>query len=364
VKVNVAMGIVDRDLATHDADLASKVQVIPGLDVRLVDIDEAAGRDDYVVLQGLRHQTNSDQFWFYQRCGGTGTRGSIEVSGPHPEASIRRCFAGVFQEKTGAAWGSVNPGDRGLPGKYWYQQQAAPDLQAKWEYYVGGDRVDGKSPGWYPYDADTLDEMEEIYSQHVANACESRTSTRIVKSSYFFYKVDLNSMTQQNTTSKRVRPIRRATGGEEGSREDPRRTMKVMKAMKTAGLPMKAMKTSARTVVKTLSMKVMKVGPMKVMKAAKKKKVSKVGSKHSVLKGLKTRTKGGLKASDLMKSKSGKVVSKKSHAAGKKAYEKNLAKWISATMKVRSELKLVGFVKMKKGIEFYNRTRAIYDAEK
>merc|ERR1719198_811304 len=103
----------------------------------------------------------------------------------------------------------------------------------------------------------------------------------------------------------------------------------MMKAMKKAAPPMKAakraatMKTSRTRVMKAISMKVIKLTSMKtkVMKAAKKKKVSKVGSKHSVLKGLKTKTKGGLKASDLMKSKSGKVVSKRSHAAGKKAYE-------------------------------------------
>merc|ERR1719482_2339140 len=99
--------------------------------------------------------------------------------------------------------------------------------------------------------------------------------------------------------------------------------MKIMRltgpAFMKVAVPMLAMKSmkARRTAMKV----------MKVMKA-KKKRVSKVGSKSQVLKGLKVRTKGGMRAADLMKNKNGKVVSKKLHAHGRKAYERNLAKWV------------------------------------
>merc|ERR1711924_242648 len=63
---------------------------------------------------------------------------------------------------------------------------------------------------------------------------------------------------------------------------------------------------------------------MKAMKAMKKKAVSKIAkgklAKLVVFNGTKEKTYTGLKKSDLTKSKSGKIVSKKQSANGKKAY--------------------------------------------
>merc|ERR1711874_659979 len=81
------------------------------------------------------------------------------------------------------------------------------------------------------------------------------------------------------------------------------KAMKVMKAMKAA----KPMKVAA-------PMKAMKKA-MKVSKVAKGKR-----SKSSVFRGTKERTSGGLKKSDLVKSKTGKVVSKKASEASKKKF--------------------------------------------
>jgi hypothetical protein len=47
-----------------------------------------------------------------------------------------------------------------------------------------------------------------------------------------------------------------------------------------------------------------------------------VGSKAQVFHGTAKHTSGGLKKGDLMKTKAGRVVSKKKHAAGKKAIMK------------------------------------------
>lgn len=56
----------------------------------------------------------------------------------------------------------------------------------------------------------------------------------------------------------------------------------------------------------------------------------KVGSKLEVFNGTAEKTSGGLKIGDLMKNKKGKVVSKKQHAAGLKAFANNNLSPLSA----------------------------------
>merc|ERR1711934_1033498 len=95
----------------------------------------------------------------------------------------------------------------------------------------------------------------------------------------------------------------------------------------------------------------------------KAKTVSKIAkgkrAKASVWLGGKDKTTSGLKKSDLMKSKSGKLVSKKKHAAGKKAYQR-IKGWTVAVQKARKELGVKGFVAVKKGSELYKAAKAIY----
>merc|ERR1740122_395623 len=116
---------------------------------------------------------------------------------------------------------------------------------------------------------------------------------------------------------------------------------------------------------------------MKAMKAAMKKmsmrrmkramKVSKIGrgryAKASVFKGSKVKTSGGLKKTDLIKNKRGKVVGKKTQAAGKKAY-KHVAKWMGAVVKARKALGVKGFVavggKTKQGQAILAKARSFY----
>merc|ERR1712139_536217 len=103
----------------------------------------------------------------------------------------------------------------------------------------------------------------------------------------------------------------------------------------------------------------------KAMKAMKKKTVSKIAkgkrAKASVFLGGKEKTYTGLKKSDLMKSKTGKVVTKKAHAAGKKAY-KNIKGWTDAVQKARKELGVKGFVAVKKGSALYKKAKEFYEA--
>merc|ERR1712139_571593 len=112
------------------------------------------------------------------------------------------------------------------------------------------------------------------------------------------------------------------------------------------------------------SMKAMKaMKATKAMKAMKKKTVSKIAKgkrgKASVFLGNKEKTQGGLKKSDLIKNKVGKIVSKKSSAVGKKAY-KFIKNWTVACQKARKELGVKGFVAIKKGSALYKKAKEFY----
>ena len=101
----------------------------------------------------------------------------------------------------------------------------------------------------------------------------------------------------------------------------------------------------------------------KAKKAKKPKRVPLVGKKWQVWNGTRTKTVGGLTKKDLMKSKSGKIVSKKLASRGRNLMKKNgLGKWTQAVQQVRKEMGLTGFVAIKKGTAFYKAVRKVYDA--
>merc|ERR1711962_1393599 len=106
------------------------------------------------------------------------------------------------------------------------------------------------------------------------------------------------------------------------------------------------------------------------MKKAMKKKAKRVsivargrGAKGRVFSGKKVRTSGGLKKSSLMRNKHGRVVSKKLHAQGKKAY-KNVQKFANAVKAARKALGVRGFVpiggKTAKGQALLKKARSLY----
>ena len=82
-------------------------------------------------------------------------------------------------------------------------------------------------------------------------------------------------------------------------------------------------------------------------------------AKTSVFRGTKAKTQGGLKKSDLTRSKSGKVVSKKQNAAGKRAY-KHIRGWTVAVQKARKALGVKGFCAVKKGSALYRKAKELY----
>merc|ERR1711920_287292 len=108
----------------------------------------------------------------------------------------------------------------------------------------------------------------------------------------------------------------------------------------------------------------MKATAMKAMRM-KAMKVSKIGKKRSVFFGTKAKTWGGLTKADLIKSKKGKIVSKKSSANGKKAY-KRIAKWTASVTKARKALGVKGFLpvggKTAAGQALLKKARSFYNA--
>ena len=112
------------------------------------------------------------------------------------------------------------------------------------------------------------------------------------------------------------------------------------------------------------AMKAMKaMAAMKAMRAMKKKAVSKIAkgkmARSVVFRGTKAKTGSGLKKSDLMKNKNGKIVSRKASAHGKKAYG-HIKGWTVAVTKARKFLGLKGFIAVKKGSPLYKKAKEFY----
>merc|ERR1711904_525098 len=91
---------------------------------------------------------------------------------------------------------------------------------------------------------------------------------------------------------------------------------------------------------------------MKVMKVMKSSKVA-IGKKAKlqVWKGQKVKTKGGLKKDDLVKSKTGRIVSKKASEKSKQS------KWSKATKQAYQVKCYSGFKAIKKGTSFYEKAK-------
>merc|ERR1712219_64021 len=99
---------------------------------------------------------------------------------------------------------------------------------------------------------------------------------------------------------------------------------------------------------------------MKAMKAMKKSVIAKGKlAKMVVFRGTKAKTGSGLKKSNLMKNKNGKIVSRKQSANGKKAYT-HIKGWTVAVTKARKFLGLKGFIAVKRGSALYKKAKEFY----
>ena len=118
-----------------------------------------------------------------------------------------------------------------------------------------------------------------------------------------------------------------------------------------------------KSAMKAMKRRSMKKSMKKSMRKRRAMRVSIKGKKASVFKGRKVKTSGGLKKSDLMKNKRGKVVSKKMHARGLKQFKK-VAKWAAAVKAARKSLGVRGFLavggKTAKGQALLKKVRSLY----
>merc|ERR1712228_778210 len=116
----------------------------------------------------------------------------------------------------------------------------------------------------------------------------------------------------------------------------------------------KTAKKSAKTATKKAAKKTTKKASKKSKKSMKTKKAMKAKKRESkiakgkraraaVFNGKKVKTMSGLTKDDLVKSKNGKLVSKKFQQKGKKLYQTHAKKWIDAVQKARKVLKITGF---------------------
>merc|ERR1719336_622230 len=110
----------------------------------------------------------------------------------------------------------------------------------------------------------------------------------------------------------------------------------------------------------------MKAASMKAMKKVKKVSIVARGkrARAAVFSGKKAKTVGGLTKETLIKSKSGKIVSKAASAASKKRWaESALKKWIEALAQARKQLGITGFCavngKTAQGKALYAKAKAI-----
>jgi len=224
---------VDRGVSQQNAALASRATVLPGLNARLVSINPAENSDKYYVLQGLEDPRipakRSKRFYAYQRWGRTGTGGTCRLQGPMEQSKLEAHLFKVFKSKTGASWGSLKPGEKAKPGKYWLANPSIDciDEFAVWQYRVD-DGVDQKRSGWYPYDAEGVAQVEELHAEHEANKSSTNsTSRRFVDSGSFTYCIDFDALTQSNVATGTTRPIRRVLGGSSSSVSPPRSPSRV-----------------------------------------------------------------------------------------------------------------------------------------
>merc|ERR1711884_724322 len=124
------------------------------------------------------------------------------------------------------------------------------------------------------------------------------------------------------------------------------------------------MKAAMKAAMKAKAMKAMK--SMKAMKKVKKVSIIARGkyAKAAVFNGKKAKTVGGLTKETLIKSKSGKIVSKAASARAKKRFAQSaLKKWCDAVKAARKQLGISGFCavggKTAQGKALYAKAKAI-----
>lgn len=193
--------------------------------------------------------------------GRTGTKGQCQSEKCTSLALAAAAFCTKFREKSGVDWSAVEAGSYApVAGKYAMLGTPTHAAMAKsrasgviWRYYVD-DFVNGKSVGWYDYDLDASEVVENLYQAWLLNPGQQVSlANRLVtsESSGFNYAVDLDKMEQTNSTTGKIRKITRHVPGAVPSAKIPSKA----KAMASA-------KASASAVVATLPTSRVKAQPV------------------------------------------------------------------------------------------------------
>lgn len=206
----------DSGLAKFNTHLASKAKVHPSFHAKLVLVNPETNSDKYYILQIIIDEKSKKTklFFLYTRWGRTGTCGQAKLDGPFKDTNVvTKKFAATFESKTGSEWSKAYPGMPTNNGKYEYlytNTNTNGKKEGKWFYFLTNDPMD-KTDGWYSYDNENSDEMEQLYNEFVSSNNSARLSTRFIHSetSGFTYQVDLLSYSQRNTYSGMQRPIMR-----------------------------------------------------------------------------------------------------------------------------------------------------------
>jgi predicted DNA-binding WGR domain protein len=196
----------------HCPDAAVFVQDGTVFDAELNQQDRSKNMDKYYVLQVLQ---SGESCWLFTHWGRTGAAGQINAQEFHSIDKAIDAFCKTFKQKTSCAWD-----DRALfvrtPGKYHWLQRSYTNTKRdasvlSWQYHLTND-PQGKPDGWYNYDGKidiascASSNMEDYWEVFQSN---SWLDVRFVTSGSFTYKVNFGVMTQMNTSSSKVRPIRR-----------------------------------------------------------------------------------------------------------------------------------------------------------
>eukprot|EP00039_Didymoeca_costata_P015628 m.270001 g.270001 ORF g.270001 m.270001 type:complete len:350 (-) comp16261_c0_seq4:138-1187(-) len=204
---------IDPAVANINADVAQHGNVVSHTNggcfhAHLALVDPSNNVDKFYYLQLLHHNGN---YFLLQRFGKNGTNGTSKLASISSESEAIERFNKVFKLKTGYTWddkekSSATPRTGSLY-QYMVSGEAAPG-NGRWQYYLQND-PDRKPNGWYNYDPAASTGVEQMYTTYIHNPASM--SVRVVQStsSGFSYMVDLKTMNQKNTTTNKMRPIRR-----------------------------------------------------------------------------------------------------------------------------------------------------------
>lgn len=178
-------------------------------EARLALVDIAANIDKFLELKILSRQS---KFEFVVTGGRTGTKGTSTHTFSFDAKAAVEAFEVQFEACTGIKFSERNSDLPTAEGKYAFVKQNRERERAqkdmRWKYYMDNG-VDGKADGWYVYTKEASDVVERVYQEWQDNP-QRGLAIRSVQSGHFAYRIDFNTMQQENTSTGTKRTIVRS----------------------------------------------------------------------------------------------------------------------------------------------------------